>query len=64
MNYDFSMEPDMAIGEMLPALNLRVKNVKLRGQEMSIFNKLSNRAQMAPKSWHLEVYYEGAGAVR
>ncbi len=28
MKYDFSMEPDMAVGETLPALNLRVQNAK------------------------------------
>ncbi len=58
MKYDFTMEPDVAIGETLPALpalNLRVQNFKLRGQEVSIFNKLSKRAQMACKSWHLKV---------
>jgi hypothetical protein len=55
IKYDFSMEPDEAIGEMLLALNLRVQNAKLHSQEVSIFNKLSNRMQMACKSWHLEV---------
>ncbi len=55
MKYDFSMNTDVAIGKMLPALNLRVQNARLRNQEVSIFNKLSNRAQMARKSWHLEV---------
>ncbi len=54
MRYDFSMELDAAIGETLPAFNLKVQNAKLRRQEVSIFNKLSNRAQMACKRWHLE----------
>ncbi len=29
--HDFSIEPDVAIGKTLPALNLRVHNAKLRG---------------------------------
>ena len=53
--YDFSMEMDVAIGESLPEMNLRVQNAKLRGQDMAIFNKLSGKAQYARKSWHLEV---------
>jgi hypothetical protein len=53
--YDFSMEVDVAIGETLPKMNLRVQNAKLCGQDLAIFNKLSGRAQYARKSWHLEV---------
>jgi hypothetical protein len=49
------MEPDVVIGETLLSLNFRVQNAKLHGQEVSIFNKLSNRAQMACKSWNLKV---------
>ncbi len=52
---DFSMEVDVAIGETLPEMNLRVQNAKLRGQDLAIFNKLSGRAQYARKSRHLEV---------
>ncbi len=53
--YYFSMEMDMVIGKTLLAFNLRVQNAKLRGQEVSIFNKLSKRAQMAHKKWHIEM---------
>jgi hypothetical protein len=54
-NYDFTMELDVAVGETLPPMNLRIQNAKLRGQDVSTFNKLSHRAQYARKSWHLEV---------
>ncbi len=53
--YDFSMEMDVMIGETLPEMNLRLQNAKLRGQDLTIFNRLSKRAQYARKSWHLEV---------
>ncbi len=42
--YDFSMEVDVAIGETLPKMNLRVQNAKLCGQDLAIFNKISGRA--------------------
>jgi hypothetical protein len=54
-DYDFSMDIDVDIGTTLPTMNLRVQIAKLKGQEVSTFNKLSNRAQYARKSWHLEV---------
>jgi len=53
--FDFSMDPDIPYEEMLPAINLGVQNAKLRGQDLSLFNKLSNRAQYACKSWHVKV---------
>ena len=49
------MDPDVPYEEKLPAINLRVQNAKLLGQDVSLFNKLSNRAQYARKSWHVEV---------
>ncbi len=45
MLHDFSMELDVM--ESLPDMKLGVKNAKLRCQEVAIFNKLNNRAQMA-----------------
>ena len=53
--YDFSMEMDVMIGETLPEMNLRLQNAKLSEQDLAIFNRLSERAQYARKSWHLEV---------
>jgi hypothetical protein len=56
------MDIDVPIGETLPEINLKIQNAKLKGQDVSIFNKLSNRAQFARKSWHVEVaskYAEG-----
>ncbi len=52
--FDFSMDPDVPYEEKLPAINLRIQNAKLRGQDVSLFNKLSNRAQYARKSWHVK----------
>ncbi len=54
-DFDFSMDIDVDFGKTLPPMNLRVQIAKLKGQEVSTFNKLSNRAQYARKSWHLEV---------
>ena len=54
-DYDFTMELDVAIRETLPPMNLQIQNAKLKGQEVSTFNKLSSRAQYARKSWQLEV---------
>ena len=53
--YDFSMDIDVEIGESLPAMTLRVVQAKLKGEYVATFNKLSNRAQYARKTWHLEV---------
>jgi hypothetical protein len=53
--YDFSLDDGIGIGESLPPMNLRVQNALLRGQEVTVFNKLSHHAQQARKSWHLEV---------
>ena len=49
------MEMDVMIGETLPEMNLRLQNAKLSEQDLAIFNRLSERAQYARKSWHLEV---------
>ncbi len=51
----FSIYPEVGENEMLPAINLHIQNAKLQGQDVSLFNKLSNRAQYACKSWHVEV---------
>jgi hypothetical protein len=53
-DYDFSMDIDVDIGTTSPTMNLRVQIAKLKEQDMSTFNKLSNSAQYARKSWHLE----------
>jgi hypothetical protein len=54
-DYDFLMDIDVELGKTLPQLNLRVQIAKLKGQDVSTFNKLSNKAQYARKSWHLKV---------
>jgi hypothetical protein len=53
--YDFSIDIDVAIGETLPEMTLRVVKAKLKGEYVSTFNKLNNQAQFACKTWHLEV---------
>ncbi len=53
--YDFAMDIDVETGDSLPAMTLRVVQAKLKGEYVSTFNKLSNRAQFARKTWHLEV---------
>ena len=53
--YDFALDEGIEVGESLPPMNLRVQNALLRGQEVTVFNKLSHHAQQARKSWHLEV---------
>ena len=53
--YDFSLDEGVEFGETLPPMNLRIQNALLRGQEVTIFNSLSHIAQLARKSWHLEV---------
>jgi hypothetical protein len=50
--HNFSMELDVM--KSLPDMNLQVQNAKLRGQEVAIFSKLNNRAQMSQQSWHLK----------
>ena len=53
--YDFSLDDGVEFGETLPPMNLRIQNALLRGQEVTVFNRLSHIAQLARKSWHLEV---------
>jgi len=43
--FDFSMDIDVPIKETLPKINLKIQNAKLKGQDVSTFNKLSNHAQ-------------------
>jgi hypothetical protein len=63
-NYDFTMELHVAIRETLPLMNLRIQNAKLKGQDVSTFNKLSHRAQFVRKSWHLEVATKHAAKMK
>jgi hypothetical protein len=53
--FDFSIYPEVRENKTLPAINPQIQNGKLRGQDVSLFNKLSNRAQYARKSWHIKV---------
>ncbi len=53
--FNFSIYLEVSKNETLPAINLRIQNAKLHGQDVSLFNKLGNRAQYACKSWHVEV---------
>jgi hypothetical protein len=53
--FDFSMDMGVPIGKSLPASNLKIQNAKLRGQDVLMFNKLSNWVQFACKSWHVKV---------
>ncbi len=54
-DYNFLMDVVIPLGKTLPAINLRIQNAKLKGQEVAIFNKLNLQVQFARKSWHLEV---------
>ncbi len=51
----FSMDIDVPIGKPLPEMLLRILTAKLRGEDLSTFNRLNNRVQSAQKTWHLEV---------
>ena len=62
--YDFSLDDGVEFGETLPPMNLRVQNALLRGQEVTAFNRLSHIAQLARKSWHLEVDSRHAGKMK
>jgi hypothetical protein len=53
--YDFLLDLDVEDHSTLPAMTLRIQAAKLRGEDVSTFNKLNNRAQFARKTWHLEV---------
>jgi hypothetical protein len=58
--YDFSMEMDIMIGETLPEMNLHLQNVKLCGQDLTIFNRLNRRAQYARKIPRTVAPYDGS----
>ncbi len=62
--FDFSMGIDVAIGKLLPVFNLKKQNAKLRGRDVVIFNKLSNHAQLARKSWHVEIASKYANSMK
>jgi hypothetical protein len=51
--HDFSTEPD--VSKDLPDMTLQLQHAKLQGIDTSAFNKLKFHAQMASRSWHLEV---------
>jgi hypothetical protein len=53
--YNFMLNKGILDGTSLPEINLCVQNALLRGQEVTVFNKLSHRAHQACKSWHLDV---------
>ena len=52
--FDFLLDLDVEDHSTLPAMTLRIQNAKLRGEDVSTFNKLNNWAQFARKTWHLE----------
>ena len=62
--FNFSMDMNIPIGKSLPAFNLKIQNAKLKGQDVSTFSKLSNRAQFAHKSWHVEVASKYANGMK
>jgi hypothetical protein len=62
--FDFSMDTGVEIGKSLPEFNLKIQNTKLKGQDISTFNKLSNRAQFMRKSWHVEVASKYANGMK
>jgi hypothetical protein len=62
--YNFTLNEGVESGESLPPMNLRVQNALLRGQEVTVFNRLSHHAQQAQKSWHLEVDSRHAGKMK
>jgi hypothetical protein len=53
--YDFILDLDVEEIDSLPEMTLKIQTAKLRGEDLSTFNRLSNRAQFARKTWHLEV---------
>lgn len=54
-SYDFSLDLGIEPTASLPEMTLKIQTAKLKGEEVSTFHKLNNRAQYARKSWHLEV---------
>jgi hypothetical protein len=62
--FNFSMDADVEIGKSLPEFNLKKQNTKLKRQNVSTFNKLSNQAQFMRKSWHVEVASKYANGMK
>ncbi len=62
--FNWSMDLDTPMGRNLPVFTLRNQVAKLWGKDVSIFNKLSYRAQNARKSYHLEVASKHAAKVK
>ncbi len=58
------MDIDVPIGETLHEINLKIQNAKLKGQDVSTFNKLRNHAQFACKSWHIKVAFKYAAGMK
>ena len=54
--YDFTLDLNVEDPSSLPPMTMRIQTAKLRGEYyVSFFNRLSNHAQYARKTWHLEV---------
>ena len=53
--YDFILDLDVEETDSLPKMTLKIQTAKLKGGDVSTFNRLINRAQFARKTWHLEV---------
>ena len=53
--YDFMLNLDVEDPSSLPPMIMRIQATKLRGKDVSTFNRLSICAQYARKTWHLEV---------
>ena len=58
------MDIDVPIEESLPMMMLQVVQAKLKGELVATFNKLSNWAQYAWKTWHLEVASKSADKMK
>ncbi len=44
IKFDFSIYLEVRENKILPAINLQIQNAKLQGQDISLFNMLSNWA--------------------
>jgi hypothetical protein len=45
--YDFILDLDVEETDSLPEMTLKIQTAKLKGEDVSTFNRLSNRAQFA-----------------
>jgi hypothetical protein len=62
--FNWSMDLDTPMGRNLPIFTLQNQVAKLWGKDVSIFNKLSYRAQNARKSYHLEFASKHAAKIK